>query len=174
MNGSRVVMTITSAADQAFTVADAATTMSALTIKQEFSTSDGVTAANDIRVKIITPLDITWDSSVTTATVAGGASGKISTTVSYASSDKILVVNATSDFVDTDTITLSGLKFKNFNSASFNNLQLEVDNAGTTVEVDPYLKTVSLAARSNGFLGGNGRCEASGQTSRTPNALFFN
>jgi hypothetical protein len=172
-DGSRAVMTMTSTADQTFTVADASTAMSTITITQQFSSGDGVLAANDIRVKIVSPLDMTWDSSITTATVAGGASGKVSTTVSYANSNKTLVVDVTSDFSDGDSIIISGLKFKNFNSASSNYLQLEIDNAGTTIGVDPYIKNINLAVRTTGFLGGNGRGETNSRTARSPNALFY-
>ena len=173
--GSRAVMTMMSAAKQSFTVADPTTLMSALSITQQFSSANGVLTANGIRVKIPAALAMTWDSSVTAATVSGGASGKVSTTVSYENSDKTLVIAATTNFADGDTITVSGLKFKNFTASGDSFLQLEIDNAGTTIEADPYDKFVLVVERSTGFLGGIGRGEIEGDINQGPpaNAIFF-
>lgn len=168
-NGDTPYVVTASLAPQSFAVNAAVTNMSALTISQFFSAADGIRAAQDIRVKIPVLLNMTWDASVTTATITGGAAGKVSTTVAYEDSDTTLVLNVTADFVNGDTITVSGLKFKNFTLASSANyLQVEVDNAGTTVDVDVEAKDISLASRSTGFLGGQGRSDVLGHTGATP------
>ena len=173
--GSRAILSMMSTASQSFTVGDPTTLMSALSITQQFSSANGVLTANGIRVKIPAALGMTWDSTVTTATVSGGASGKVSTTVSYENSDKTLVIAATTNFADGDTITVSGLKFKNFTASGDNFLQLEIDNAGTTIEADPYDKFVLVVERSTGFLGGIGRGEIEGDINQGPpvDAIFF-
>jgi hypothetical protein len=172
--GATPYITLASAAIQTFTVGDTTTAMSALTITQVLSSADGILAANDIRVKIPSLLGMTWDSSVTTATITGGASGKVSTTVSYTGSDKTLIINVTSDFADGDTITVSGLKFNNFTFAGLNYLQVEVDNAGTTADVDLLEKTIFIVERTAGFLGGSGRMDIEADINyHVPNALLF-
>ena len=175
VTGSTPYITITSAAVQNFTAGDAATAMGAITITQVFSSADGITAAKGLRVKVPASLWMSWDPSVTTATVTGGASGKVSTTVSYANSNKTLVIAVTSDFADGDTITLSGLKFNNFTSVSWcQYLQVEVDNAGTTADIDLYEKDIIDPERATGFLGGSGRMDTEADiNTQVHNALMF-
>jgi uncharacterized repeat protein (TIGR01451 family) len=150
------VVTIGSPA-QTFLVGDSATAISTITIKMEVGQpGGGINTTDDIRVKIPTSLDMIWDSTDTTATIGGSASAKVSTTVSYEDSNKTLVIDVTTNFANEDNITVSDLSFKDFNSVGYDNLELEIDNAGTTAATDNNRKTISLPASSATFTGGQG------------------
>ena len=76
--------------------------------------------------------------------------------MSYEDLDKTLVIAVGTTFADGDVITVSGLSFDNFNAAaSADNLELEIDNAGTAAALDTSTVEITLAARTTGFLGGN-------------------
>ncbi|HWL39698.1 MAG TPA: hypothetical protein VNO75_05615 [Gemmatimonadaceae bacterium] len=140
----RVVQpTILSAANQVFSVGDAATTISTVTITDN-STFATVTAANDIRVRIPAGLNMTWNAALTTATIGGGAAAKVSTAVSYEDAGKTLVLNATSDFATSDQITVAGLQYDNFSAASpTSSLELAVSGpAGATAATDARTKFI--------------------------------
>ena len=68
--------TIVSAASQTFVVGDASTTISAITITDR-NFSPTITATNNIRIRIPAGLNMTWDATVTTATITGGAAGSL-------------------------------------------------------------------------------------------------
>jgi len=146
--------TISSAADQMFAVGDSATAISIITIEMEVGQSGaGINTTDDIRVKIPASLYMVWDSTDTTAVISGNASAKVSATVSYEDSDATLVIDVTTNFDNNDSIVISGLSFKNFNSASLsnNNLDLEIDNLGTNIASDDKDITISGT-----YLGGSG------------------
>jgi uncharacterized repeat protein (TIGR01451 family) len=127
--------TISSAANQSFLVGNPATLMSALTITD--GTSATITAANDIRVKIPATFNMTWDPAVTTATISGSAVARVSTTVTYANGNRTLVLNVTSNFLPSEQIIVSGLRFANFTAPSaIDHLILEVGNNGLTTGLD--------------------------------------
>lgn len=104
-----------SSADQTFQVNDGTTAISQLTIKT--TRTPVITAANDVRIKIPSGLNMSWQTSTLTATLGGGASGKASTTVSYPD-NKTLLINVLTDFAADDDLTVSGLNFSNFTLAS--------------------------------------------------------
>ena len=58
--------------------------------------------SDDIRITVPVGFNMSWDSSDTTATIGGGASSKVSTTVSYEDSGRTLVLDVTSDFAAGD------------------------------------------------------------------------
>ncbi|GAI08652.1 unnamed protein product, partial [marine sediment metagenome] len=110
---------------QTFAVDDPATAISTMTIT-DVSTTPTITDANDIRIKIPSTFNMEWDISDTTATIGGGAAGKVSTDVSYEDSNKTLVIDVTENFAASDQITVSGLSFTNFSAGSVaDNLELE-------------------------------------------------
>jgi len=134
--------TISSAAGQTFTVGDSATAVSAITVTDDSNTST-ITAANNIRIRLPSGFNMSWDTSDITATIGGGASGKVSTTVSYEDSNQTLVVNVTTDFAAGDQITVSDLSFSSFSAASSpDNLELEVKNDGVIQDTDD--KTIAI------------------------------
>jgi large repetitive protein len=134
--------TLTGAADQVFTVGDPATAMTSVTVTDASTAT--ITAANDIRLRISATFNMVWNTSVTTATIGGGAAGKVSTTVSYEDAGKTLVVNVTTNFAASDQITVSGLQFTSFSAASAaDRLQLVTSGAGgSTVATSDRTKTI--------------------------------
>src|SRR6185295_6031655 len=109
--------TISSAANQTFAAGAAATNISTITVTDN-ATAATITAANDIRIRIPASFNMTWNTAVTTATIGGGASAKVSTTVSYEDAGKTLVLNVTTNFATNNQITVAGLQFMNFTAAS--------------------------------------------------------
>ena len=138
-------ITISSAANQTFTGGDPATAISTITVTDHGGTPQ-ITATNDIRIRIPSGFNMTWDTSDTTATVGGANAGNVSSTVSYEDSGATLVIDVTTNFGVSDTITVSDLSFTNFSAQSpADNLELELDNAGSiaatddkTITVDPF------------------------------------
>ena len=155
VGGTMDSVSISSSA-QSFEFGDGATAISEITIEQEYGAPGaGINTEDDIRVKIPSDLDMIWDSSDTAAIVTGSASLKVSDTVSFEDSDATLVVSVSTSFSDSDYLGISGLSFKSFNSVGTSNLELEIDNAGTTVAVDSYEKTITLPASTVTFTGGS-------------------
>lgn len=148
---------INSQADQSFTVGDAATAISQINLV--FTTGHLPTAASDIRITIPSGLAMTWDATDTTATIGGGALAKVSTTVSYESNNKILVLNVTSDLADTDTLEVSGLNFANFTTRTNVSYQMTMDinNDAVADATDGKHKAIFRAGDStNQYAGGYG------------------
>jgi len=84
---------------------------------------------------------------VTTVTLSGSASAKVSTTLgAYEDSNHTLVLNVASDFTVGQTLTISGLKFANFTAVSAtDNLQLVTAGAGgATASLDARTKTIQV------------------------------
>src|SRR5439155_1425718 len=95
-----VAPTIASAANQVFVVGQAPTAISAITVTD--AATPGISAAQDIRVRIPATLSMTWNTALTTATLTGGAASKVSPTVSYEDGGKTLVLNVTTNFAGAD------------------------------------------------------------------------
>ncbi len=142
-----VAPSLSSAANQSFTVGDPPTAISQLTITED-ATATGITAANDLRIRIPTGFNMTWDTGDLTATLGGGAAGKVSSTVSYEDGGQTLVLDVTSDFAAGEQLTVSDLSFANFSAASpADNLELVVSGAGGgTAATDD--KTITVVAPS--------------------------
>ncbi|MFA9566527.1 MAG: hypothetical protein ACERLM_17835, partial [Acidimicrobiales bacterium] len=115
INGAAVPL-IYSASDQAFNVNDAATAISAITVFD--SATPTITAANDLRIRIPASFNMSWDTTDTSAVIGGGASAKVSTAVSYEDGGKTLLLAVSSDFINGDDITVSGLGFASFTAVS--------------------------------------------------------
>jgi hypothetical protein len=129
------VQIVSSATDQTFWVGKAPTAASTITVAE--GTSPSITAANDIRIRIPAGFAMTWDTLDVAATIGGSAAARVSPTVSYEDAGKTLVLDVTSDFLAVDTVTIADLGFLDFASASGpDNLELEVDNAGTVAAED--------------------------------------
>ena len=130
LGGATIGTTISSASTQVFTVGQAATAISAITIRE--GATPVITAANDIRIRIPGGFPMSWDATDLTAVISGSASAKVSATVSYAGNDKILVLDVTSNFAANESITVSGLQFTNFTALSDggDNLELDINNDG--------------------------------------------
>ena len=149
-----VAPTISSAAHQTFTVGDADTLVSTITVTDS-TASPTILAADDIRIRIPAALNMTWDSADFTAAIGGFAAAKVSTTVSYEDGGKTLVLDVTGDFAASDQIIVSGVSFSSFTAASSaDNLELVIRGAGgLTAAIDDKTKTIfdplSLSSAAN-------------------------
>jgi hypothetical protein len=79
-----------------------------------------------------------WDTTDTTATFGGTASGKVENPVSYEENGTILVISVTDDFIDGDTLTISGLSFTSFTAVNtaVSALGLRTTGSGTTTSAN--------------------------------------
>jgi hypothetical protein len=109
--------TLTTAANQIFTTGDASTPISEITVTD--NTTPSITSANKLRIAISTSTTfMLWDTSKTTATFGGSAVGKVANPVSYEGSGSVLLIPVNTNFGAADTLTLSGLNFMSFATAS--------------------------------------------------------
>src|SRR5439155_1689779 len=121
--------TIASAANQVFVVGQGATAIGAITVTD--AATPGITAANDIRIRIPATLTMTWNTGLTAATLTGSAAGKVAPTVSYEDGGKTLVLSVTTNFAGNDQLVVSGLQYMGFTAPSAADyLQLVVSGAG--------------------------------------------
>lgn len=138
---------ITSANNYSYNPTGSATTsgtLPAITITDS-SAAATITAASDIRITIPnnyttdtigggTYAAPTFDTAVTTVTVSGAQSSKVSSTVTYANGNRTVIINVTSNFAVSDTITVSGLRFAvgSGEICPVESLMLSVDGTFTT------------------------------------------
>src|SRR5207249_4149105 len=102
--------------NQLFVVGQAATAMSAVTVTD--AATPGITATKDIRIRIPATFNMSWNTALTTATLAGTGASKVATTVTYEDAGKTLVLNVTTNFAGNDQIVVSGLQYTSFTAAS--------------------------------------------------------
>ncbi|QQR64991.1 hypothetical protein IPH92_00195 [Candidatus Kaiserbacteria bacterium] len=140
------VPSLSSASNQSFYYSEPTTTISTLTITD---TPGGlVTATNDIRIRIAsTSLTMKWDTTDTTATFGGTASGKVSNPVSYENNGTTLVIPVSNDFSAADTLTVDGLSFTQFLgvSTATTGLNIYLGGASDAVSDDADDKTMSIS-----------------------------
>ncbi len=141
-------LALSSDENQVFEAGDPPTAASAITITE--TTTPSINTLDDIRVRIPAGFNMTWNSSVTAATISGTAAAKVSATVSYEDLDATLVLVVTSNFAAGDTLIVSGLGFTGFsaNSAT-DNLELDVDDDGTADAIDD--KTIQIGPSGNTY-----------------------
>src|SRR5206468_269320 len=119
-----------------------------------------ITAAQDIRIRIPASFNMTWNTALTTAAIAGSGAGKVATTVSYEDGGKTLVLNVTANFAGNDQIVVSGLQYVSFTAPSASDyLQLVITGSGgSTVARDGRTITIVqptiASAASQVFVGG--------------------
>ena len=165
VNSASITPSISSAANQEFRVDGDSTAISTITITDDASTP-GINTEDDIRIRIPSGFNMTWDTSDATATLGGTASAKASTSVSYEDSNKTLVIDVTSDFAAGQTLTVAGLSFNNFSAVSAtDNLELEIDNAGTAIDTDD--KTIEITTTDHLIVTGTGTQTAGGSQAIT-------
>ncbi|MBW2060916.1 MAG: hypothetical protein JRI95_05055 [Deltaproteobacteria bacterium] len=112
------VIGLSSQANQTFQVGDPSTEMSPMTITEDANNTTIQVGIQAIDIQIPSMLKMTWDTSVTTATITGPASAKVSTTVTYNAGADVAYLSVTENFAPGDSITVSGLRFTNFTEAS--------------------------------------------------------
>ena len=138
--------TVSSAANQSFTMGQVAATASVQTVTEAAAAT--ILATTDLRIRIPATFSMTWDTSVTTVTLGGTASAKVSTTLSaYEDSGHTVVLNVTADFTAAQTLTITGLKFANFEAIeAADNLELVVEGTGAAT-VDEDNRTIAITAQ---------------------------
>src|SRR5438874_1103568 len=142
---SRVAgQTIASPANQTFGVGQPPTAISPITVKD--AATPTIKSAKDIRIRIPSGFNMTWNTALTTATISGSNAAKVSTAVTYEDAGKTLVLNVTTNFTGGDQIKVSGLQYTSFTAPSgVDNLELVIFGPGSgTTGVDA--KTVQIVA----------------------------
>ena len=137
---------MSSGANQSFAVGAGPFPISPITIVDD-GVNPVINRTDDIRIRIPAAFNMTWDATVTTVSLGGGAAGKVSASgVTYEDSNKTAVINVTSNFAGSDQVTIAGLKFMNFTAASSaSNLQLVVAGAGgATAATDDKIISIVL------------------------------
>ena len=139
---------ILSANDQVFVVGGAATPMATITVSD--SSGGAITKKRDIRIRIPTSFNMTWDTSLTNVTLGGPAASLVSTTVSYEDANRTLILSVETDFSGGDWITISGLRFDNFSAVSPSyNLELDIDDDATADDTDERFIVIPQATISS-------------------------
>jgi hypothetical protein len=97
----------------------------------DFSTAE-ITAVNDIRIKIPTGVNAIWDTSDNNVDTAGTASAKVASTVTFADSDKTLILDVDpGDFANDDTLIISNLSFIGQGGSAAGALTWSIDGGAT-------------------------------------------
>jgi outer membrane protein assembly factor BamB len=136
--------TISSFDNQRFTVGQPATPAETIFISEGIAAST-IRDATDIRIHIPATLAMEWDN-VTSISVSGTASTKVSTTVSYPTS-RIVLVNVAADFGAGEYVAISGLRFKNFSTPpNVDRLGLDVNNDANPDDTDDKTIVVETAS----------------------------
>ncbi len=150
-------VTISSRANQVFMVgASAAEIATILIADKEGGAITAADATGDIRVRIPTGFNMSWDTSDAVATLGGGAASKCSTAVTFEDSNKTLKINVTSDFAAGENVAISGLSFISFSAASsVDHLGLNIYNGGYNYVTDDKIIEV-IAASDVLYAGGSG------------------
>ncbi len=138
--------TVVSASDQTFNTGGASTAMSTMTITDAATAT--ITALKDIRIRIPASVNMIWDTSITTATIGGAASAKVTGTgVTYEDSNKTAVINVSTNFTNNDAVTIAGLKFTSFTAVNAKtNLGVDIANDGGADSTDT--KTIEILPAS--------------------------
>ena len=136
---------LSSATNQVFVVGSPPTPVVTLTIT-ESAYLESITKNDELRVRIPTGFNTTWDPGITTVTVGGSAAGKVLTTLrAYEDGNKTAVIDVDDDFVAGEEVTIVGLQFETFNTVSAAaNLELEVFDDDVVSDFDD--KTVEIIA----------------------------
>ncbi|OGV65506.1 MAG: hypothetical protein A2498_17005 [Lentisphaerae bacterium RIFOXYC12_FULL_60_16] len=134
------VAAIASASNQSFARGYTPRAIGMITITDD-PVSPGIKSGTPVVIHIPSGLAMTWDETDTTATFGGTAAGKVGT-ISYAGSNKQLVIAVTGDFAAGDTLTIADLSFKNYLGSGTGHLEMDFDNDGGIDSQDD--KTVTI------------------------------
>jgi uncharacterized repeat protein (TIGR01451 family) len=143
--------TIASAANQLFHVNDPATPISVITVADSIGGTIQSQGNRGIYISIPAGFNMTWDTSVLTATLSGNAAGRCSPTVSYLSGNLTVKITVNSTFAAGDRVIIAGLRFANFTAISGpSQLQLATKSTLQVVATDP--QTITIGPYYNGSL----------------------
>ncbi len=140
-----VDVAISSASNQSFVVG-ATPAIVTSTIAITDNRSGGITAGNDLRIRIPAGFFMRWDETVLNATRGGTAALKVAPGIkAYEDNGRTVVLDVTADFAAGDQLTVDDLKFESFTAPSpLDNLELEVENDNFVSAFDD--KTIVIAA----------------------------
>lgn len=144
--GAAVAISISSSANQVFSVGIPATAIEMITVTE--GSAAIITSTDDLRIVIAsTTVPMLWDSTDTIATFGGTASGKVAEEVLYEGADSILVIQVTSDFSGGDTLTISDLAYTDFSGTTTpaTALSIRTDGSADTDDEDTDDKTVGIS-----------------------------
>ncbi len=145
-------VSISSAYDEIFNYGGVASTSALLTVTD----IDGVlTTTNKLRIPIATSsINMLWDTSITTPSYGGTGSGNVTNPVTYEGGGSVAVINVTTNFSAGQTLTISGLKLKSFNTATSSTpAYLGIFADGATDQSLNATTTQSAAIKGTLFLG---------------------
>ena len=117
--------TISSAANQTFSLGQGSTTASVITITDPNSK---ITPGKDIYIYFPGTLAMDWDNTITTLTIGGTAAARVSTTPTYSANGDTVKITVNSPWLAGEFITISNLAFRNFTAVSSDTLQLKAGN----------------------------------------------
>jgi len=107
--------TISSAANQTFTLGAASTVASTITISDP---TGKVKPSKDIHIYFPSTFAMDWDNTVTTLVVSGSAAGKVSLTPTYSANGDSVMITVTANWNNGDQLVISNLAFRNFSALS--------------------------------------------------------
>lgn len=149
MDGAYAASTMVSAANQEWSVGQVDAPMQVITWTEDGATPV-TTSLSDLRVRIPTAFNCTWDTSDTTPTFGGTASGKVSPTVTYLDSGKTMLIWVNSDFLAAETLTIAGVSFTSFTAVSASdNLEIDIDADGSADYTDSATIEITTAVATN-------------------------
>ncbi len=126
------VATISSVENLHFYTGEATTTIGTITITEPATPT--ITAANDIRLTIATTTtNFRFNTNTTSLTFGGSASGKVNSTVSYADGGATLVIDVTTNFAASDTLTIGGIAVGSFASVSTTTSTFSLHTDGNSI-----------------------------------------
>jgi uncharacterized repeat protein (TIGR01451 family) len=132
----QAVLALSSAADQAFQVGSPPAPIAPITITDD-AVAAGITAADDLRIRIPAGFPMRWDATDPDASVTGPAAAKVAAAVGFADGDRTLVLDVVADFAPNDRVTVSGLAFRDFAAMSSpGRLELSIGDDGVVAALD--------------------------------------
>jgi hypothetical protein len=127
-------------ANQTFYPTQSTTTLGTITIIE--NTTPSIASTTDLRLTIATTTtNFRFDTTNTTPTFGGTAAGKVASTVSYIDGGATVLIDVTTNFAASDTLTISGLAVGSFATVSTNTSQLALHTDGDSLGAPAALST---------------------------------
>jgi hypothetical protein len=155
--------TISSSGNKTFSVGAGSTVLPTVNLA-DTGVAD-YTAANDIRIRIPAGLDASFNTAITAPTLNVTGAGAVNATVSYPDAQTLLI-DVTTNFAVTDTLSVDALQMQSFLSESNGSLELSADGGGAWPTMDDKLYSIVdnnppvIVARDTQDLDGDGFIDA--------------
>jgi len=136
--------------DQQFTVGDPPTLSRPITVTD--GTTASISPGTNIRIRIPSTFDMTWDPFEDMATLSGPAAAKVNLLVAFEDANRTAVLTVNAPFDPGEHVLIEGLFFANFLSASpTDRLELEVGNDDIVTDEDDKRITVLVSGKVQVF-----------------------